>query len=44
MPTLDWLNRLVCERWAQHTEQCFAMVEQRRNGLDVLAQIRHAAR
>ena len=37
-------KRLVGERWAQQTGQCFAMVEKRLNGLDVAAQIRQAAR
>ncbi|MES3014078.1 MAG: DEAD/DEAH box helicase family protein [Pseudomonadota bacterium] len=37
-------KRLVGERWAQQTGQCFAMVEKRLNGLDVAAQISQAAR
>ena len=37
-------KRLVGERWAQQTGQCFTMAEKRLNGLDVMAQIRHAAR
>ncbi|HET6598332.1 MAG TPA: hypothetical protein VFG60_00090 [Burkholderiaceae bacterium] len=36
-------KRLVGERWAQQTGQCFAMVEKRLNGLGAVAQIKMAA-
>lgn len=37
-------KRLVGERWAQTTGQCFAMVEKSLNGVDMAAQIKAAAR